>query len=367
MRVYKRKGSRSYQCEFYDATGIRIQKSTRCRDYEAAQQRARQWEREAADPDGARLRSATLNEALELFVRSRSEMVGQGKRSGDTLSFYIRKCGVLARSSAGTRDSPRSDRPHVADYVTARRGHLAVRPRKPRPPRLATGTAPGPKPRPAPAPRFVQDHTIYKEVSILRAVLKLAKKRGLWRGDLDVVMPASGRAVRRVLRRASGGCPWDEVQLLLGELTKDRGARVSYAIALGAERGATDRALRVDIMHKPADVLVRGTKRPSRWRLVPVVTRRAARAAGPGGGRCRGRGRDAVQAVAEPRSRSQGGVSAGWHRAVLDERPPPLLRALAPRRRSRDRPDRLGDGTRRQHDGGARLRASRAARTRGAI
>jgi hypothetical protein len=39
--------------------------------------------------------------------------------------------------------------------------------------------------------RHVSDHTIAKELATLRAALKRAKRRKLWKGDLDEVMPSA--------------------------------------------------------------------------------------------------------------------------------------------------------------------------------
>ena len=82
MRVFKRAGGKYWQAEFYE-NGVRVQRSTRCTDREAAMQIARRFERDAADPDAAILQSATLSDALTLVLRSRTEMVHANRRSDD--------------------------------------------------------------------------------------------------------------------------------------------------------------------------------------------------------------------------------------------------------------------------------------------
>src|SRR5690606_16747256 len=60
-----------------------------------------------------------------------------------------------------------------------------------------------------------------------------------------------------------------EARKILEHLTHDHAARVCFSIATSANWGETVRAQRVDLESYP--VLVRGTKRTSRRRLVPIV------------------------------------------------------------------------------------------------
>jgi len=53
--------------------------------------------------------------------------------------------------------------------------------------------------------------------------------------------------------------------------TAGRPMRVAFILATSAEWGATERALRDDINLEAATVLVRGTKRSTRWRTIPIV------------------------------------------------------------------------------------------------
>jgi integrase len=59
---------------------------------------------------------------------------------------------------------------------------------------------------------------------------------------------------------------------LLAELTDDRAAAVAFIVATAAEWGAVERARREDIELDQRRVLVRGTKRTTRWRIVPLVS-----------------------------------------------------------------------------------------------
>jgi integrase len=283
MRLRKRGGI--YHAEFYEG-GRRVRRTTHTGDRRNAEALGLRWERAAADPAGARARDATLMQALDLLVDQRAELATAGERSVDTVAFYARKSGVLARVFAEhfgvAADAVRLERIDAAAvdaFVSTRRGEWADERKT----------------------RRISDHTIVKELTTLRAALKLAKRRGLWRGDLDEVMPDAGEVSAKYAPKERW-LPQHEVLALVQRLggrsahsmwRADRAARIAFAAATSAERGALDRAERADAQLGDAIdlVLVRGTKRPSRWRTVPVVTKAArnmlrfalAKAQGEGG------------------------------------------------------------------------------------
>ncbi len=264
-----RKRGKIYYAEFYK-NGVRVRQTTHCTDQRAAEALGLRWEREASDPASERARNTTLKEALDLLIDQRHELAVAGQRSPDTVAFYARKSGVLLRVFARVLDErpeaiplPRIDASTVDAYVSHRRAEWADDKKTHR----------------------ISDHTIVKELTTLRAALKLAKRRGLWKGDLDELMPVAGEVSAKYkpkerwltqvelmdLARAIGGRSAHSM------FRKDRMARIAYSAATGAEKGALDRAERADaVLGDPIDhVLVRGTKRPSRWRTVPVVPRGA--------------------------------------------------------------------------------------------
>ena len=65
MRVRKR--GDIWFARFWEGAA-RVERSTRCTDKKAAETVARQWELDAADPDHATTRRATLNDALALLL-----------------------------------------------------------------------------------------------------------------------------------------------------------------------------------------------------------------------------------------------------------------------------------------------------------
>src|SRR5512145_2235191 len=94
QRLFKR--GRVWYGWFYE-NGRRIVRTARCRDRAAADAIARQWERDAADPDHAAARTATLTTALQLLLRLDEEEVAAGRRSRDTVEFHEAKAGHLVR------------------------------------------------------------------------------------------------------------------------------------------------------------------------------------------------------------------------------------------------------------------------------
>ncbi len=76
----------------------RIRRSTRCTDKKAPEAVARQWERDAADPDHTTTAQATLNDALSLLITDRQEQAAAGRKSASTVSFYKSKAGHWLRS-----------------------------------------------------------------------------------------------------------------------------------------------------------------------------------------------------------------------------------------------------------------------------
>lgn len=228
--------------------GDRLKRSTRCTDKKAAETVARQWERDAADPDHAATAQATLGQALAMLITEREQQVGAGRRSLGTVSCYRTKAGHWTRLFESTEAGAYS--PFALAGLHAREVDLFISMRR----REGVG-----------------DSTIAKELVVLRAALKLAKRRGLWKGDVAAVCPIAF-APRYIPRSRS--LTWPEAECLLAELSPDRSARVAFILATSACWSETEGALRADISPDHSQVLIRGTKRAARRRVVPIVTRR---------------------------------------------------------------------------------------------
>ena len=246
MRLFKVPGSDCWYVALH-VGGRRQRKSTRCTDKRAAEAVARQWERDAADPDHAAARGTTLGEVLADLLKEANAEAKSGKRSAETADFYRKKCGHWTRLLETTPGGKYEPFPlaslrasHVDDYIDRRR---------------AEGTA---------------DTTIDKELGALRRALKLAKRRGKWRGDVDAILPARFGGGYKPRERALTP---HELHKLLGELTPDRAARVAFIVATSANWAESEHARREDLPRasEAARILVRGTKRATRHRVVPLV------------------------------------------------------------------------------------------------
>lgn len=235
MRLFRR--GRVWYAQVYDANGKRHQITTKCHDKEAAERVARRMERDSADPRQAAQRAATLGGALARLLTRREEEANAGRRSHDTVDFYARKSETLLRVLGAEVSLMDVTADLVDGFVSTRRGE------------------------------GVSDGTIHKELVTLRAALKLAKRAGEFAGDLGEVLPVAFSPAYRPRTR------WlteDEVGRLIRELKPDRGARVAFIVATSACWRETELAERGDVVG--SEVLIRGTKRSSRLRRVPVVT-----------------------------------------------------------------------------------------------
>lgn len=214
--------------------------ATRCTDESAAKAWAVQWERDRADPEGAARRAArskTLQDALDLTLAHYHGEARAGRLAEATLAFYAKKLGIVLH----TLGSPplMEVTPGTGDgYVARRRKDGAC------------------------------DHTIAKELHVLRAALALAKRQGWWQGDpRDIKPPSFSPGYKPRTRWLAMG----ELQKIIAELTPDRAAWVALAVGAGAELSALARAQRDDYDPERGLVRVRGTKNARRDRWVPVV------------------------------------------------------------------------------------------------
>ncbi len=253
---------------YYDAQERQITKSTRHTDRRAAARVRAQWERDAAEPDHARARSAVLVDAIELLLQNRKEQAAAGRKAAATFGFYQEKTGhwlrilgedFLLAQLAGTEGAR-----HVDRYITQRRSEWAVTPRpekRDKDGKVVRAARPG---------RHVSENTISKELVALRAALKLAKRRGLWKGDLSEVLPVGFAPEYKPREHFLSAA---QLEALLAELLPDGAARVAFTVATSAEDSVCDRAEREDVSSDLAYVYLRGTKRATRARTVPVVTK----------------------------------------------------------------------------------------------
>lgn len=242
--LYRRERSPYWWCRFYNSRGERLLESTRCTDTKAALAYLARRQREEQEPGSAEREAATLRRALIALVDDREARAESesASRSHATARFYQAKSKVLLAHFG--RDFLLRDLTAGAldEYVRRRRAAKRA------------------------------DTTIHKELTTLRAALKIASRAGLWDGTLAAILPegVSGQSepCERWLTR-------DEVDAVIADLStmakrKDRAARVAFVVATSAEWSATERARREDVSADQRYVYVRGEKRESRDRDVPI-------------------------------------------------------------------------------------------------
>lgn len=172
-RIFRRRGPDGKWLKTWYAwvpdidTGGTRKVSTKCTDPAAAQKRADELERDAVDPDSAAAAKATIREAIGLLLKDRRSEVTGGNMSMHTVDFYQKKGGVLLDALPDVLGRPKDAPVYlrevkaslVDDYVSQRRDDGAG------------------------------ENTISKELTTWRAAMRIAKRRRLWRGDIDECFP----------------------------------------------------------------------------------------------------------------------------------------------------------------------------------
>jgi integrase len=274
--VFKRRGRPFYYAWVPDSrTGKSVRRSTGCSAQADAVAWRRQYLRAEQDPAGEAEQSVTVQDVLNDFLESRVTRTKADGRplSKDTLEFYQAKASMVAAVLGANTLAAKIDARAIDSYLKARR---------------ADRTQCGDR---------VTDHTISKELAVLRAALQRAKRLGKWRGDLDAIFPSSGdfspgydprksgakalsrEDVARLLAVAPREPPPDAPALVRAAYRRTVGtlAVVAFGIACAAEHSALARARWCDVSWHPEDpgqsvVHVRGTKNLHRDRYVPIAT-----------------------------------------------------------------------------------------------
>ena len=231
-RLYKR--GRIWWC-WYWQEGKQVRRSTRCTDRQAADRVARQLERAAAEPRLAAAQSVTVETALVRFLEVARQ---RGERSEATHRFYRTKAIAVAATLGHDTTLAEIDARAIDDYISTRLEE-------------------------------VSRHTVAHELGVIRQMLRVARRRGEYHLATDEVLPEQfdrGYTPRRDFVTK------DEMdRILAATALEDRRAHLAFLAATGASWGPSTRAQRDDIDLDVGLILVRGTKRPSRYREVPIL------------------------------------------------------------------------------------------------
>ncbi len=223
--------------------------STGCRDEKAAQREATELERAAVDPKYKAAHETTFGSACQRFKEALELRVKMGKRSAQTVEFYRFKLAHLVRGLG-------SDRSMFEVNSTAVNSYLKTR-----------------------ADEGAHPSSMNKELIALRQVLKYARQRGDFVGDIDAVMPIGFD--HEYEPRETFLSP-DQAWALLAKLSQKRkmvsladtlliAARTAFFLATACRDGELARAKRSDVDLSTWLVTIRGTKTKLSARVVPVV------------------------------------------------------------------------------------------------
>lgn len=211
--------------------------STRCTTREAAQKVADDRERDLVNPGARAAREATFGAAVTRKLDHDVTRCVQGEIAEDTLAFYRSKAAQLvAHFGAET----------LLSAIGAGAGEVYAAAR------LDAG---------------VGRHTVTKELTTFRQVMRQAKRRGDWKGDVEDVMPELWKVGYTPRRRALG--TEEEADRMLAELPEAQRAWVCLALVIGGRASEVERVTMADV--GAWTVRVRGTKTEASDATLPIL------------------------------------------------------------------------------------------------
>jgi integrase len=233
--LYRRDGGQRWHAYFIDREGVRQRKSTRQTDKRRAAVVADEWYRRLADPTYSAANATSLQDAAKHLI----EALKRAKRSKSTTGhFYPTKLSHLARVWGPDMPLARVDAKLVDGYIATRESEGAM------------------------------PHTVSKELTALRQLLKHARRRGEFDKELSQVMPigyATGYKPRT--RRLTIEEAWQ----FIGALPPNVARYVAFVLCTTARDAAVARARRRHfIADKGIEVVDLKTKGSAR--LVPHVS-----------------------------------------------------------------------------------------------
>ncbi len=231
-RLYRKRADGPWYGQFYGLDGKRRQVCTHAFDRANAQLVLNRIEREALVE--ARLpedETAQLRNVLNAYL-ARCELRG---RSEHTIAGYLKDGGHLVRVFGETTSvnqlPPLAEEKFIAQRLEEGASH----------------------------------HTIHKQLVLLRASLKLARRRGVFTGDLEKLRADHSPGYvprRRFLTRL-------EYELLLSHVASKRRATLAFIVLSGA-RDSECRAVRREHVDFGSMLVLPGTKTKGSYRVIPL-------------------------------------------------------------------------------------------------
>jgi integrase len=233
--IYQRTKGGTYYGYWTDQRGRAVRKSLRTRDAAVARARLRTLELAATDP--AAHSHHTLTQAVDNLLA-----LAETERAAATHSFYQKKAGHLMRVLGAHKQLADISRDDLLSYVKQRRLETAV------------------------------NSTIHKELTVLRRALEEAKTRKLWNGIVGELVPT----VKVSYQPRQTWLSEHQAKQVLARVAADRRLWFMLATWGGLCKGEVERLDWKDVDLAKRVMLVRGTKRASRFRSVPIAPLLAA-------------------------------------------------------------------------------------------
>ena len=227
-RLYRR--GQVWYGDWEDSAGERRRESLGTRDRQVAKEKLRKRELAAADP--AAHGTETIGEALTYLVD-----IAMATSPAGTIHSYRFRVRHLARL-LGADTLIRHLRSDLLDAYVAHRVHEEE----------------------------ASQHSVHKEMVVLRRALKEARKRGTWRGELDLVVPKISPDYQPRERWLSRS----EYDALMGALSPRRRLWLAVAVGTGARLGELERLSWAHVDLVRGWVRIPGSKTASSRRSVPI-------------------------------------------------------------------------------------------------
>jgi len=228
MQLYRR--GKVWWVRWYER-GTKFRRSTKETNRSNAEIVRRKWEKQVADPFYSAANQATVASAAERFLE---ELASEGKAPG-TVNMYECKAQHVVRL-LGERHLRDLSHEHVLQFIRDRKKETAG------------------------------SHTIHRELTTLRRILKSAARAREFDRALTTVLPKF--AANYVPRTR-----WlteDELWAAIAHLPPGHAAAVAFSVATASDRGSVFRARPEDVGETM--VRVRGSKTTNRKREVPRVS-----------------------------------------------------------------------------------------------
>lgn len=197
--------------------------STRAQTRKEALEVKRRLSHAFADPVYRASLKATVGELCAVTIQE----VERRKRSAATVEYYSTKLGHIVRVMGADLPLAEISAGSVDAYIDTRRKEDAVQ------------------------------HTISKELGALRHMLRVAKRRLAFAGDVDSLFPIGFGKDYEPRRRS---LTWEEIPKLLPELAPRWRAWVAFALVSGARKIEVERAEASDVSPARDVVQIRGSK-----------------------------------------------------------------------------------------------------------